>query len=333
MGSKAVHPLRLVICAVVALAGAALLSLAADGIGVVGNGLSSVWLPALGVVLLLGVVGAAVGAAFPWPARAADEAAGAEPLLPPPSVPAREATPFVLSLHPLEPRAGTSTIAFNLAVKAAVSGVTADCRPRPLCLLREGDLAAALGLDDKAVVAYFAGRPVSADEDILDLAVRHPSGCELLCIGGGAPNGQQLRLLMPVLRRFYDPIVIDCPTDDRWLTEVAVDVSDVVALVGLPTVESASAAARWADRGWERGITGELVELTNRVRAGRRESEGLGSGLQYRASIPEDQLVLSHDRQGLPWILNFESRAGVATADLLQRLLLKLMGREVSSAA
>jgi len=239
----------------------------------------------------------------------------------------------VLSLHPLEPRAGTSTIAFNLAVKAAVSGVTADCRPRPLCLLREGDLAAALGLDDKAVVAYFGGRPVSADEDILDLAVRHPSGCELLCIGGGAPNGQQLRLLMPVLRRFYDPIVIDCPTDDRWLTEVAVDVSDVVALVGLPTVESASAAARWADRGWERGITGELVELTNRVRAGRRESEGLGSGLQYRASIPEDPLVLSHDRQGLPWILDFESRAGVATADLLQRLLLKLMGREVSSAA
>jgi len=85
--------------------------------------------------------------------------------------------------------------------------------------------------------------------------------------------------------------------------------------------------------GGERGITGELVELTNRVRAGRRESEGLGSGLQYRASIPEDQLVLSHDRQGLPWILNFESRAGVATADLLQRLLLKLMGREVRSAA
>ena len=63
MGSNAVHPLRLLICAVVALAGAALLSLAADGIGVVGNALSAVWLPALGVVLLLGVVGAAVGVA------------------------------------------------------------------------------------------------------------------------------------------------------------------------------------------------------------------------------------------------------------------------------
>ena len=54
---------------------------------------------------------------------------------------------------------------------------------------------------------------------------------------------------------------------------------------------------------------------------------------EYRASIPEDKLVLSHDRQGLPWILNFESRAGVATANLLQRLLPKLMGREVGSAA
>ncbi|HEY8639540.1 MAG TPA: hypothetical protein VIL53_03430, partial [Solirubrobacterales bacterium] len=64
MGSKAVHPLRLLIWAVVALAGAALLSLAAGGIAVVGKELSSLWLPALGAVLLLGAVGAAVGAAF-----------------------------------------------------------------------------------------------------------------------------------------------------------------------------------------------------------------------------------------------------------------------------
>ncbi len=211
-------------------------------------------------------------------------------------------------------------------MKIATDGMIDGRRPRPLCLLSEGELTRALALEPEPLRSYFAERPVSPDEDVLGLAIRHATGCELICMGPGSPNGQQLRLSMPILRRYYDPIVIDCRTDDRWLTEVAVDTCDVLLLVGLPTRDSAVAAARWADAGWERGITGQMAEVTNRLRGGAASVGGLGSGLQHRALIPEDPLVVSSDLKGLPWILDFDSRAAAAASDLGETLLPRLMG-------
>jgi hypothetical protein len=333
MGSNVSTVLRVALWSIAVLGGAGAVGVAGR-IQVVPEVLSILWLPSLVVAAIAAAAAAAVGVAFPWPSRDPREPAEPEPLLGRVSAPDREAHPYVLAVRQLEPRAGASTLAFNIAAKVATDGILDGHRPRPLCLLSEGELAKALGLESEPLRSYFTERPVSPDEDVLGLAVRHPTGCELLCMGPGAPNGQQLRLLMPILRRYYDPIVIDCRSDDRWLTEVAVDACDVLLLVGLPTRDSVVAAARWADAGWERGITGQMAEVTNRVRAGPGSLAGLGSGLQHHALIPEDPLVVSSDVNGLPWILDFDSRAAAAASDLVERLLPRMMAaREAEHAA
>lgn len=333
MGNRTSGRLRIALWAVALLIACLVLGFAGR-IHLVGQVLSVSWLPALAVALIIVAVGLAVGAAFPWPVRSPRELADPEPLLPIPAVPDREAHPFVLAIRQLETRSGSSTLAFNISVKIATDGIVDGQRPRPLCLLSEGELTKALGLNVERLRSYLIERPVSPDEDVLDLTVRHPSGSELLCIGAGVPNGQQLRLLLPILRRYYDPIIIDCRSDDRWFTEVAIDASDVLLLIGLRTPDSAAAAARWADAGWERGITGQMAEVLNRVRANPAESAGLGSGLQYRASIPEDPMVVASDGKGMPWILDFESRAATAATNIVQKLLPRMMvGRGAEHAA
>src|SRR6202521_5192055 len=72
-------------------------------------------------------------------------------------------------------------------------------------------------------------------------------------------NGQRLRLLIPVVRRAYDLVVLEVPSGDRWLIDVAVETSDVSLLIARPPLNSASATAAWADRAWERGLEGKLA--------------------------------------------------------------------------
>ncbi len=333
MGNSAVRPIRLVAWSVLVVAAASGLGLIAGRVALVGNVLAQAWLPLLAAVIAVVGIGFAVGAAFPWPTRGAREPTDPEPLLPEPSVPAIAKLPAVISLRALEPLAGSTTLAFNLGVRAAASGAVHGRRPRPICLLQAGDLTTALGLTPEPLASYVAGRPVSVEDDIVDVVVRHPSGCELLCIGRDTLDGHWLRMLVPRLRKFYDLIVIDCPTDDRWLRHVAVDVSDVVLLVGLPTLASAKAAADEADAAWELRSSHRFVEVTNREKAGPGARDGLWSGLSQRAAIPNDPLVAESDRQGLPWSLTFESHAARAAAELLERLLPSLIGREVTSAA
>ncbi|HEV2035328.1 MAG TPA: hypothetical protein VGU71_14210, partial [Candidatus Dormibacteraeota bacterium] len=81
-----------------------------------------------------------------------------------------------------------------------------------------GQLTTSLGLDPAPLNNYFLSHRASVDESVVDLAVRHPSGCELLCVGPDALNGQRLRLMIPVLRRAYDLVVLEVPSGDRWLT-------------------------------------------------------------------------------------------------------------------
>src|SRR2546425_8524214 len=92
-------------------------------------------------------------------------------------------------------------------------------------------------------------------DEVIELAERHPSGCEVLCVADGVLDGHRLRLLISVLRRFYDLVVIDCPPGDRWLTDSAFDASEVSLLVGLPSQQSATAAVPWSDMSWRNRFT------------------------------------------------------------------------------
>src|SRR5450756_2836128 len=110
--------------------------------------LTLAWLPATLAMVVLALAAAVVGAAFPWPTPVPGEPADTEPLIPPPSLPACRRVSPVIAFHALEPRCGSTTLAFNLAVQVAAVGTGAgDRRPRPICLLIAGQLATSIGLD------------------------------------------------------------------------------------------------------------------------------------------------------------------------------------------
>jgi Flp pilus assembly CpaE family ATPase len=296
---------------------AAILAATLGGGPVAARVLAVTWLPALIVAILLAALAVAVGWAFPWPAAdpyAPDE----EPLLPQSVLPSCRRKSPLIALHALEPGAGSTTLAFNLAVGAAVQGTE---QRRPLALLRAGELTQRLGLHPAPLSSYLVAHPVSVDDSLVELASRNFSGCELLCFADGDLNGQRLRLMRPVLRRFYDLIVLDCPTDDRWLTDVAVEVSDLMLLVAQPTASSASQAAGWADRAWDRGLEGKIALWLNRVEAHRRLPDPVLGEFRHQAWMPADPVLGEADRQGLPWVLRWES----AARPLLQGALAQLL--------
>lgn len=298
---------------------AVLLSAALVGGGIGARVLALAWLPALVIAVLLATMAVAVGWAFPWPA--ADPYAPAEePLLPQPILPACHRKSPMIVLHALEPGSGSSTLAFNLAVGATVQGSE---QRRPLALLRAGELTDRLGLDPAPLSSFLAAHPVSVDDALVELAERHVCGCELLVIGDGDLNGQRLRLLLPVLRRFYDLIALDCPTDDRWLTDVAVEVADLTLLVAQPSTRSASQAAAWGARVWDRGIEGKIALGLNRVAGRTPFHDSLLREFRHQIWIPEDRVIAESDREGLPWVLRWESSARRVTETALEQLLPK----------
>lgn len=288
------------------------------GGGIAARVLALAWLPGLIIAILLAALAVAVGWAFPWPA--ADPYARAEePLLPQPILPAcRRKSPMIV-LCALEPGSGSSTLAFNLANAATVQGTE---QRRPVALLRAGELTQRLGLEPAPLSSYLAAHPVSVDDALVELAQRHVCGCELLAVGEGDLNGQRLRLMLPVLRRFYDLIVLDCPTDDRWLTDVAVEVADLTLLIARPSTSSASQAAAWADHAWDRGIEGKIALGLNLMSGHRHFPDSLLGEFRHQLWIPEDRIVSEGDRQGLPWVLRWESSARPVIERALEQLLL-----------
>ena len=296
---------------------AVLLATALVGGGIAARILGLAWLPGLIIAALLVALAVAVGWAFPWPA--ADPYAPAEePLLPHPTLPAcRRKTPVIV-LHALEPSSGSTTLAFNLAVGATVQGTE---QRRPLALLRAGELTQRLGLDPAPLSSYLAAHPVSVDDALVELAQRHACGCELLAIGDGDLNGQRLRLMLPVLRRVYDLIILDCPTDDRWLTDVTIETADLTLLVAQPSASSASQAAAWADRAWDWGIEGKIALGLNRLEGHSGFPDSLLGEFRHRLLIPEDPVISEADRKGRPWVLRWESCARPVTERLLEQLL------------
>ena len=273
--------------------------------------LNFAWLPA--VVLAALMVGLAVAAVALLRTDGSEPEGRVEPLLSIPVLPPSRRRQPLISFHRLEPSAGSSTLCFNLGALLAAEGIVDERsggrRPRPICLLEAGGLSDRLELDPEPLTDYLVRNPVSVGDELLGFAKRHPTGLELLSISEGAINGQRLRVLLPFLRKHYDVILLDCPSGDRWLTEVALDLSELVLVVGLPSARSAAAAAPWAEEAWRRGLEGRSAVVVNRVEPDGPVPDALAAGFLHHAELPDDPSVGAADSHALPWSLAFRSLA------------------------
>lgn len=328
MGSRTIR-IAAALAIGVALAIAAAIS--SDTIRVVDGLLAWSWVPAVILALLLIGVAAAIGFTLPQPAMLSGKPAQPEPVVPSPTVPECRRKPPVISVHGLESQAGCTSIAFNLAVEVAAAGMTNGRRPRPICLLRAGPLTSTVGLDPKPFTDYCRSHMATVGDQVIEFAERHPSGCEVLCVADGVLDGHRLRLLIAVLRRFYDLVVIDCPPGDRWLTDSAFDASEVSLLVGLPSQQSATAAVPWSDMSWRYGLDARFGLLINRVSAKSTIPQLLPAAFANRALIPED--AVTSNPMELPWVLRPDSRAGQALSELAAMLVPDLAAKEEIHAA
>ena len=306
-------------------------AISSDTIRVVDGLLAWSWVPAVILALLLIGVAAAIGFTLPQPAMLSGTPAQPEPVVPSPTVPECRRKPPVISVHGLESQAGCTSIAFNLGVEVAAAGMTNGRRPRPICLLRAGPLTSTVGLDPKPFTDYCRSHMATVGDQVIEFAERHPSGCEVLCVADGVLDGHRLRLLISVLRRFYDLVVIDCPPGDRWLTDSAFDASEVSLLVGLPSQQSATAAVPWSDMSWRYGLDARFGLLINRVSAKSTIPQLLPAAFANRALIPED--AVTSNPMELPWVLRPDSRAGQALSELAAMLVPDLAAKEDIHAA
>src|SRR5581483_8827452 len=120
------------------------------------------------IVLVVASV-AALGVVLVWraaldvPLPVVDEE---EPLLPDPVLPVARAAVPIISFSDLEPGAGATSITFNLGVLLATEGQSRDParRPRPICLLAEGELTAQLGVSPDDLLRYLDDHPVGLDD-------------------------------------------------------------------------------------------------------------------------------------------------------------------------
>src|SRR5712692_7536166 len=218
-----------------------------------------------------------------------------EPLLAAPRVPAiRRNSPFIVVLG-VRPKSGASTLACGLALVLATQGRIAkepSRRLRPLCLLRSDDVPSGVTLDSPALETYLRAQSTAVDDDVVDLAGRHPEGIEFLAMGREKPSASQLRQLLPVLRDHYDAIIMDIPADDRWLATVSAELADAVFLMWAPRTEDGT-LQRWVDRLWGLGLEGKTILAIGRRRAADPSLPKHAS--QFVLEIPEDRAIRDGD--------------------------------------
>ena len=323
--------IRLAAALTIGIALAIAAAVSSDRVPVLNDLLASSWVPA--VILSVLLVGAAVGIALALPRSRppSGESTGPEPVIARPTIPEVRRKPAIISIHGLEAQAGCTSLAFNLAVELAAAGLVDGRRPRPICVLRAGPLSTTVGLDPKPFTDYCRSHMAAVGDEVIELAERHPSGCEVLCVADGVLDGHRLRLLSSVLRRFYDVVILDCPPGDRWLTDSAFDASEVSLLVGLPSDESAKAVLPWSDSSWRYGLDARFGLIVNRVSARTSIPELLPAAFANLALIPED--AAAGNALELPWVLRPESRAGRAIAELAARLVPDVAAKDSSHAA
>ena len=248
-----------------------------------------------------------------------------EPLLATPRVPAiRRNAPFIVVLG-ITPKSGASTLACGLALVLATQGrITKepDRRLRPLCLLRSDDVPSGVAVDSPALETYFLAQSTAADDDVVDLAGRHPEGIEFLAMGRDKPSASQLRQLLPVLRDHYDAIIMDIPADDRLLATTSVELADAVFLMWAPGSQDET-LQRWVDRLWGLGLEGKTVLTVGQRRAADRPfSKGTS---QFELEIPEDAAIRDRVDNDMAWAVANSSAAGRQLRQAARRLLPDLL--------
>jgi hypothetical protein len=277
-------------------------------------------------VILLGLALVAVVAMMRRSGRYEETASEEEPLVTRPAAPRTRGRSPLVAFVDLEPSAGASSLAFNLAVIAAVEGgplVEEEAiarRPRPLCLLSEGQLTEVLGLESDPWRIHLERNSGRVGEDLVDLAVRHPSGCELLCVPRGRVARHQLRLLRQALAWHYDLVVVDCSAIDADLREGAEDTADALIAIGLASPRSAYAAAGMLDESWRRSRLPTTALLINQVRVDDPLPDEMPS-FQNVAILPYEPTVPEADRRGLPWSLMAGGICGRVMRDFAVQLL------------
>jgi len=218
-------------------------------------------------------------------------------------------SPFIVVLG-LTPKSGASTLACGLALVLATRGRMAkepSRRLRPLCLVRSDDVPSEMSLDSQALEAYLRSQSSAVDDDVVDLAGRHPEGIEFLHMGREKPSASQLRQLLPVLRDHYDAIIMDILADDRWLATVSAELADAVFLMWAPRTEDGT-IQRWVDRLWGLGLEGKTILTVGRRRAADPSVPKQAS--QFVLEIPEDGAIRDRGDSDLAWAVANSSAAG-----------------------
>ncbi len=288
--------------------------------------LDAVTVASIGVVAFLGVlVVAAVVMTMRLPDWHEETVSEEEPFLPEPTAPPSRGRCSLVGFSDLEPGAGASTFAFNLAILAAAEGLVVAkdgvaMRPRPLCLLSECEVTEALGLDPGPLARHLDRHSGLIGDDLADVATRHPSGCELLCIPRGRMGRHQLRLLRLALGSQYDVIVVDGASDDGDLCVGVEDTADVLVAVTLPSLRSAEAATRLLEGVGRGRRLATTVLLVNRTRPKTRPEE-LALGFGHLAAFPPEHLVAAADLRGVPWSLAPDSSCRRVLLRFARRLL------------
>jgi hypothetical protein len=238
-------------------------------------------------------------------------------------MPCRSRAP-VVALAGLEPGSGVTTLAFNLAVALVAHGHVSSQEevrlPRPACLLVEGPLTEALRLSPEPLEEYVGRHPYQVGAELVNLADRHPSGCELFCLAAEGRSRESLRLLVPELTRHYDAVLVDGGSGERQLVDVATDLGDALLLVAMPTAASVESAGLWIERIWSLGLESKTALLLNRVTAWPRPPRELSLAFLYQAQLPDEPTVLALDQDGLPWSTDGRLRLAARLGDLVRQL-------------
>jgi hypothetical protein len=196
-----------------------------------------------------------------------------------------------------------------------------DRRLRPLCLLRSDDVPSGVSLDSQALEAYLRAQSSAVDDDVVDLAGRHPEGIEFLAMGREKPSASQLRQLLPVFRDHYDAIIMDIPADDRWLATVSAELADAVFLMWAPSTEDGT-LQRWVDRLWGLGLEGKTILTVGRRRAADPSLSKHVS--QFLLEIPEDGAIRDGGDSDMAWAVANSSAAGRQLREAARLLLPEL---------
>jgi hypothetical protein len=176
-------------------------------------------------------------------------------------------------------------------------------------------------LDSSALETYFRAQSMAVDDDVVDLAGRHPEGMEFLAMGRDKPSASQLRQLLPVLRDHYDAIIMDIPADDRWLATTSVELADAVFLMWAPRTEDGT-LQRWVDRLWGLGLETKTILTMGRRRAADPSLPKHAS--QFVLEIPEDRIVRDLGDSDMAWAVANSSAAGRQLREAARLLLPEL---------